>query len=445
MFEFSCIFFLSFTFIIRFSPITFKPLFFESMKAEIITIGDELLLGQVIDTNSAWLGQQLNQLGIRVHHKSAIPDDRDAIINALSQANERSDITILTGGLGPTKDDITKHTLCDFFQTPLVQNEKVLAWVTSIFTMRNLPMLESNNQQAMVPEKCTVLWNRNGTAPGMWFNENNKVFISMPGVPFEMKTIFEEEVIPLLKTTFNFPAIVHRTILTSSIGESFLAKKIAPIEDALPPHIKLAYLPSVGMVRLRFSAFGENEDQLNKELQPIIEALYELVGKHIFGEGEDNLAQVIGMLLKGKGKTLGTAESCTGGYIAHMITLNPGSSAYFKGAIISYANEVKINQLGVDPNIIANHGAVSEACVMAMAEGAKRTLQTDYAIAASGIAGPEGGSDKKPVGTVWIAIATPHQTFTKLLNLGDNRERTIQRTGLQALDNLRKILLEEAE
>jgi nicotinamide-nucleotide amidase len=415
------------------------------MKAEIITIGDELLLGQVIDTNSSWLGQQLNHLGIQVHYKSALPDAREAILDGLKQAKERSNIIIITGGLGPTKDDITKLTLCDFFQTRLVQNEEVLEWVTSIFKMRNLPMLESNNLQAMLPENCKVLWNRNGTAPGMWFFEDGKVFISMPGVPFEMKTIFEEEAIPLLKETFVFPSIIHRTILTSCIGESFLANKIAPIEDALPSHIKLAYLPSVGMVRLRFSAYGENTTQLNLELQPIIEALYESIGTYIFGEGEDKLSQVVGMLLKGKGLTLGSAESCTGGYISHMITLNAGSSAYYKGAIISYSNEIKINQLRVEPKIIETHGAVSEACVKAMAEGARLVLNTDYAIAASGIAGPDGGTKEKPVGTVWIAVSTPYQTVTKQLNLGDNRERTIQRTAIQALDTLRKILLEEIE
>ncbi len=415
------------------------------MKAEIITIGDELLLGQVIDTNSSWLGQQLNQLGIQVHYKSALPDDKEAILDGLRHAKERSNIIIITGGLGPTKDDITKNTLCDFFETRLVQNEKVLEWVTSIFKMRNLPMLESNNQQAMLPENSRVLWNRNGTAPGMWFLEDGKVFISMPGVPFEMKTIFEEEVVPLLKETFSFPSIVHRTILTSSIGESFLANKISHIEDALPSHIKLAYLPSVGMVRLRFSAYGENTEQLNLELQPIIDALYETIGTYIYGEGEDNLAQVVGMLLKGKGKTIGTAESCTGGYMAHMITLNSGSSSYFKGSIISYSNEVKINQLGVDPKIIETYGAVSEDCVKAMAEGARMVLKTDYSIAASGIAGPDGGTQEKPVGTVWIAISTPNQTVAKRLNLGDNRERTIQRTAIQALDTLRKILLEETE
>jgi nicotinamide-nucleotide amidase len=265
----------------------------------------------------------------------------------------------------------------------------------------------------------------------------------MPGVPFEMKTIFEEEAIPLLKQTFSFPSIVHRTILTCNIGESFLAKKIAAIEDALPTHIKLAYLPAVGMVRLRFSAYGDNEHELQETLIPIIQKLYEPVGEYIYGEGEDSLSQVVGMLLKGRGKTLSTAESCTGGYIAHAITLQAGSSAYFKGSIVSYANDVKINQLGVDPNVISTQGAVSEACVKAMAEGARKVLNTDYAIAASGVAGPSGGSIEKPVGTVWIAVSTPHQTICKLLNLGDNRERTIQRTAIQSLDVLRKLLLEE--
>ncbi|MFY8019702.1 MAG: competence/damage-inducible protein A [Bacteroidia bacterium] len=411
------------------------------MKAEIITIGDELLLGQVIDTNSSWLGQELNKLGIHVHHKSAISDKREAILDALSQASQRSSIVIITGGLGPTKDDITKHTLCDYFKTELVSNERVLNWVTEIFTKRNLPMIESNLLQAMVPSNCEVLWNKSGTAPGMWFYENNVVYISMPGVPFEMKTIFEEEAIPMLKKTFSFPSIVHRTLQTCSLGESFLAKKIEDIEDALPNHIKLAYLPSVGAVRLRFSAYGENTLQLHDELTPIINQVYDRIGDYIYGEGDDSLQQVIGALLNGKSKTLATAESCTGGFLSHLITSIPGSSNYYKGSIIAYDNQVKINQLQVSELILKEHGAVSEACVIKMAEQVREQMQTDYALSTSGIAGPGGGTDLKPVGTVWIGFASATKSFAKVFNMGDNRERTILRTALMAMDILRKELL----
>jgi nicotinamide-nucleotide amidase len=415
------------------------------MNSEIITIGDELLIGQVIDTNSAWIGQELSKIGVKVLQKNSIGDTREAILDALYKASKQSSIVILTGGLGPTKDDITKHTLCEFFQTQLVQNEKVLKWVTSIFTMRNLPMLESNNQQAMVPENCEVLWNKNGTAPGMWFKVKDVIYISLPGVPFEMKTIFTEEVIPKLLQQFQFPTILHRTILTCNIGESFLAKRIEKLENELPEHIKLAYLPSVGMVRLRFSAFGNNLPILENELTSIIEKLYKLIGSYIYGEGNDNLAEVLGKLLIQSKKSLATAESCSGGYIAHQITSIPGSSAYFKGAIISYDNAVKIEQLNVPANIIESYGAVSEACVSTMASNVRKLLKTDYAIATSGVAGPGGGTPEKPVGTVWIAVSSEKETKATVFNFGDNRERTIQRTAIQGLDMLRKLLLQETQ
>ena len=410
------------------------------MNAEIITIGDELLLGQVIDTNSAWLGQELNKIGLRVHYKSTVSDSREAILDALSAAKKRSQVVIITGGLGPTKDDITKFTLCEFFKTKLVLNEKVLEWVKSIFTNRNLPMLESNNQQAMLPENCEVLWNKNGTAPGMWFLENGIAFISMPGVPFEMKSIFEEEALLKLKSTFSFPEILHRTIQTCGLGESFLAKKISHIEDALPDYIKLAYLPNVGSVRLRFSAYGDNRSKLEEEIKKVIIDLYACIGEYIFGEGDDSLQLVLGNLLKKNEKTLSTAESCTGGFLSHLITSVAGSSKYYKGSIISYANEIKINELGVDPEILKTDGAVSESCVTQMAENLRRKFNTDFALATSGIAGPDGGTALKPVGTVWIALATSNKTIAKVYNLGDNRERTIQRTALIAMDLLRKEL-----
>ncbi len=411
------------------------------MNAEIITIGDELLLGQVIDTNSSWLGQELNKIGLRVHFKSAVSDSREAIRTSLLEASKRSKVVIITGGLGPTKDDITKITMCEYFNTELVLDQKVLEWVQSIFKNRNLPMLESNNQQAMVPKNCEVLWNRNGTAPGMWFYENGIAYVSMPGVPFEMKTIFEEEVVPKIISTFQLPAILHRTFQTIGIGESFLAKKIAVLEDALPSHIKLAYLPAVGAVRLRFSAFGENQAALEKELEPIVQHLYELIGDSIYAEGEKSIAQVVGELLINKQKTISTAESCTGGFLAHQITLVPGSSNYFIGSILSYANEIKTNEIGVKETTIEEFGAVSEACVIEMAHNIRTKFKTDYALATSGIAGPGGGTEQKPVGTVWIALATPNNVVAKCFQFGDNRERTIQRSALAAMEMLRKELI----
>jgi nicotinamide-nucleotide amidase len=411
------------------------------MKAEIISIGDELLLGQVIDTNSAWIGQELNKIGIHVHYKSSVSDSKYSILEALTESETRSNIVVITGGLGPTKDDITKTTLCDFFGTSLVLNEDVLKWVQSIFKNRNLPMLDSNNQQAMVPENCEVLWNRNGTAPGMWLQKNNTVYISLPGVPFEMKCIFEEEVIPKLFSTFSFPSILHRTLQTIGIGESFLAKKISTFEDKLPSHIKLAYLPSVGMVRLRLSAYGENQKLLQAELDLLVNNLYELISDYIYGEGNDTIEEVIGHLLKEKNQSVATAESCTGGYLSHMITSVPGSSEYYLGSIISYSNKIKTSELFVSDDLLKEHGAVSEACVLQMATAIKEKFGSTYGIATSGIAGPGGGSIEKPVGTVWVAISGPKGTKASVYSMGDNRGRTVHRTALVALDLLRKELL----
>jgi nicotinamide-nucleotide amidase len=413
------------------------------MNAEIITIGDELLIGQVIDTNSAWLGQQLSGLGIKLHYKSSISDSREAILNALHDAELRSDVIIITGGLGPTKDDITKVTMCEYFNTNLIQNEKVLNWVQSIFSLRKMPMLDVNNMQALVPANCEVLWNKNGTAPGMWFDVNNKIFISMPGVPFEMKTIFEEEAVSKLKSKFKLPSIFHRTLQTVSIGESFLAKKIEDIEDSLPSHIKLAYLPSVGAVRLRFSAYGDDKNTLEKEVEQFVKQVYERISNYIYGEGDASLTQTLGDLLKEKNQTVSTAESCTGGYIAHQLTSVAGSSAYFMGSIVSYANYIKTQELGISDELLKSYGAVSEECVKQMANAVRIKMNTTYGIACSGIAGPNGGSNDKPVGTVWIAIASEKETNAQVFNFGDNRERTIQRTGLMAMDLLRKIILHD--
>ncbi len=413
----------------------------QQLNAAIITIGDEILIGQITDTNSAWLGQELGNAGIRVNYRISVGDNQSHIIHALNEAAQFADIIITTGGLGPTKDDVTKHTFCEYFHTTLVENEAVKNWVTKIFRLRKLPIIESNLQQAMVPQNCKVLFNRSGTAPGMWFNHSGKVYISMPGVPFEMKTIFTEEALPLIKQSFTLPFILHRTIQTASIGESFLAKKIADWENNLPPFIQLAYLPSIGQVRLRLSGYGIKQQEVEEEMNKQIQSLYEIAGEFIFGEETDTLQQVVGKQLLDKKQSLATAESCTGGYLAHLITSVPGSSAYYNGSIISYANEVKINELGVSADILATDGAVSEGCVKQMAELVKMKLHTDYAIATSGIAGPSGGTDQKPVGTVWIAVSGPKQTIASQFNMGDSRERTIHRTALQGLFMLRQMIL----
>lgn len=413
------------------------------MNAEIITIGDEILIGQIIDTNSSWLGQILSGAGIQVVHRTSVSDQAFAIKKALDQAAVRADIIIMTGGLGPTKDDVTKSTLAEYFNSKLIMNQELLDWVTQIFQRRNLPMIESNMLQAMVPDSCEILFNKNGTAPGMWFQKNGKVYISMPGVPFEMKTIFEEQALPKLKQTFELPFIVHRTIQTCSIGESFLAKRIAHWENNLPAHIKLAYLPSVGQVRLRLSGSGNDGKSLRDEMQELIDHLYKLIGEYIFGEEDDSLPAVVGRILKQRKKTVSTAESCTGGFLAHQITSVSGSSAYYTGSIISYDNRVKTNELGVDLQILQNDGAVSQACVEQMAKHIREKYNTDYSISTSGIAGPNGGTPDKPVGTVWIAVCSANDCISQVFNMGDNRERTIQRTALQALDMLRKMLLKE--
>jgi len=413
----------------------------QQVNAAIITIGDEILIGQITDTNSAWLGQELGNAGIRVNYRISVGDRKEHIIHALNEASKFADIIITTGGLGPTKDDMTKHSFCEYFDTTLVENEEVKNWVTKIFRLRKLPIIQTNLDQALVPKNCKVLFNRSGTAPGMWFAQQGKVYISMPGVPFEMKTIFTEEALPLLKDSFTLPFILHRTILTACIGESFLANKIATWESNLPPHIQLAYLPSVGQVRLRLSGYSNEETKLAAEMNEQINLLYTLAGEYIYGEENDTLQQAVGKLLLEHKQTLCTAESCTGGYLAHLITSVPGSSAYYNGSIISYANEIKVNELGVDPQILASDGAVSEACVRQMAEAARKKLNTEYAIATSGIAGPSGGSDEKPVGTVWIAVSSAQQTIAQQFNMGDSRERTILRTALQGLFMLRSMIL----
>ena len=406
------------------------------MNCEIITIGDELLIGQVIDTNSAWMAEQLNQIGIRVEQITSISDQREHILTTLKEASLRADVIFMTGGLGPTRDDITKNTLCEYFNTHLVFNEDAFDNIKRIFKTRGFRLTELNRAQAEVPENCTMLLNINGTAPGMWFEKNGKIYISMPGVPFEMKALMTDNILPRLE--HHSPvSIMHRTILTQGVGESFLAAQIEAWETALPSSIKLAYLPQPGIVRLRLTASGTDKALLEQTLIEETNKLYALIPQYIFGEGEDTMELVVGNLLKAQNYSLATAESCTGGYIAHLITSIPGSSAYFKGSVVAYSNEIKEQILGVSPQTLEKNGAVSEETVFEMATGIIKQFKTDCAIAVSGIAGPDGGTEEKPVGTICVCVITPIATETRIFTFGDHRGRNIRRTAMAALDMLR--------
>lgn len=414
------------------------------MKAEIITIGDEILIGQIVDTNSAWISEQLNLRGIEVYQITSVHDDQEHILKALSDAESRVELVLITGGLGPTKDDITKKALCTYFGCDMVMNELVLEQVTNMLTRRNIKINQLNKNQALVPRKCTVLLNAVGTAPGMWFEKNNVIFVSMPGVPFEMEYLMKKEVLPRLQKKGKAQSIYHQTVLVHGIPESMLAELIEAWELALPPFIKLAYLPSPFMIRLRLSAYGDDLFLLKNEVYGQIEKLKTIVpSKNIFGYNQDTMAGVTGKLLVESKATVGVAESCTGGYIAHLITSNPGSSAYFKGGIVAYANEIKTSALGVNPETLAAHGAVSKEVAVEMATGAKKVLQTDYAVATTGIAGPDGGTPEKPVGTVWIAVAGKHNLVVECYNFANNRERNIIRSAQTAINMLRQLIMDE--
>ena len=411
------------------------------MKAEIITIGDELLIGQVVDTNSAWMGEVLNQIGIKINRITSISDNREEIISTLKEASQRAQLILITGGLGPTNDDITKKTLADFFGVKMRFDEKAFEDVVHLFTIRGREVSAINRMQAEVPENCITLYNKVGTAPGMWFDEKEVVFVSMPGVPYEMKYLMENEVIPRVKQRFKTPYIVHSTILTFGIGESFLAEKIAAFENALPETVKLAYLPSAGSVRLRLSGSGDNEQELNNLIRQLTNELSDLIPEYIYGYEKDELPKVVGDLLKSKGLTLATAESCSGGFMAHLITSIPGSSAYYMGSSVTYSNESKTQLLNIPSSLIEQHGAVSEAVVLAMVASVKKLFKVDCAIATTGVAGPGGGTPEKPVGTVWVGVSTPNETKAYMLKLGDNRLRTIEIAALSGLNLLRKELL----
>lgn len=407
------------------------------MVAEIITIGEELLIGQVIDTNSAWLGEQLNLIGIPIIQRTSISDKRDHILRTLADAASRADLILITGGLGPTRDDVTKQALCEYFDTSLVFNQEAFENIQRLFTARGQVPNELNRQQAFVPAACKVLPNTEGTAPGMWFTKDSRIYVSMPGVPFEMMTMFTNHVLPELKKIAGTQLILHKTVLTIGIGESVLSTLIEDWENKLPENFRLAYLPQPGMVRLRLTARGDHQETLISQINEQIDKLLSIIPDFVFGFDNDTLELVIGRLLKKQGKTIATAESCTGGYIAHLITSVPGSSEYYLGSVIAYANEVKMAQLGVDSESLRAFGAVSEQVALQMASGVKERLGSDFGIGVTGIAGPDGGTPEKPVGTTWIALATPEKTFARKFLLGENRLRNIRKAALEALNMLR--------
>lgn len=411
-------------------------------QASIITIGDELLIGQVIDTNSAWMAQQLNKAGIKVLRRIAVGDVWEEIWKALDEESKHTDIILITGGLGPTADDITKPLLNQYFNGKLVVDEGALQNVKHIFEkVLNRPMIDRNLKQAEVPDTCKVIPNKRGTAPGMWFEKDGKVFVSMPGVPFEMKGMMDDYVIPELSTHFIFPHITHRTLLTAGIGESFLAEQIKDFEGSLPTHIKLAYLPNYGMVRLRLSSVGFDRIAVEKEIQEYFETLQQLVKDNLVTNLDEPMEKVTGKLLVARNKTVCTAESCTGGFIAHLLTTIPGSSAFYNGSVVSYSNKAKEDLLHVSKALLETKGAVSEEVVIEMAKGALDALQSDYVIAVSGIMGPDGGLPDKPVGTVWIAVGNRNKIETQKLLFRFDRERNTQLTATNALNLLRKFIL----
>jgi nicotinamide-nucleotide amidase len=413
------------------------------IQASIITIGDELLIGQVIDTNSAWMAQQLNLAGIRVARRVAVGDEWDEIWNTLDEESKHADIILITGGLGPTADDITKPLLCKYFGGKLVVDKASLANVEYIFkNVLNRPMIDSNLKQAEVPDVCKVILNKRGTAPGMWFEKDGKIFVSMPGVPYEMKGMMEDEVISSLKKRFTLPHIAYRTLLTAGIGESYLSEMIKDFETALPVNIKLAYLPNYGMVRLRLSTSGPEQYIVERDVQQQFDKLQILVKEYLVTNIDEPMEAAVGKLLKNKGKTVSTAESCTGGYIAHLFTAMPGSSAFYEGSVVSYSNEVKESVLQVEPFTLKTFGAVSEEVVKQMLQGALQSIKTDYAIAVSGIMGPDGGTEDKPVGTVWIAVGNAKKIVTKKLFFRFDRTRNIQLTAVNALNMLRLFIIE---
>jgi len=407
------------------------------MRAAIITIGDEILIGQTADTNSAWIGSELSKSGFDIFRITTVHDGREDILYALCEVSGKADVVLITGGLGPTSDDITKPVLCEFFNTQLVLNEEVFKMIEEMMARRKNPMNENNRRQAFVPQSCRVLKNAKGTAPGMWFEKDGTIFISMPGVPVEMKYIMTEHVIPELNKRFTSQVIMHRNIMTYGTFEAKLAEILTGFEKELPENIKLAYLPSSGVIKLRLTGRGKDRPGLQELMSGQVASLYKIIPEYIYGENEDSLEKVAGDLLREKNQTLCSAESCTGGEIAHLITAIPGCSDYYKGSVIAYANTIKTRILNVPDYILQEHGAVSEEVVNLMANEARKLLDADYCIATSGIAGPDGGTESKPVGTLWMAVASEKGTVTENRVFGTDRITNIKRFSLAALNLLR--------
>ena len=413
------------------------------MKAQIITIGDEILIGQIVDTNAAYISRALNSVGVVVTERLSIGDDRDRIIEALDTSLSQCDMVITTGGLGPTKDDITKKTLAEYFHSELVCDKEVYAHVQKMLEERGIEFNELNQGQALVPACCTVLPNMKGTAPGMWFERDGKVVVSLPGVPFEMEALMQEEVLPRLAEHFSLKQIVHRTMITTGLAESMLAKRIEAWENALPPYIKLAYLPSPSQVRLRLSAYEVDGRKVGEEIDRLFSQLEKIIPQYVVGYQNESIYTSVHKMLLRKGLTLATAESCTGGAIAAHFTSQAGASGYFLCGVVSYSNEAKHNVLGVDMSDIERYGAVSRPVVEQMAEGARRISGADYAVATSGIAGPTGGTPDKPVGTGWMAVATPSGVRSQVKILGSAREQVIERATSTVVAMLRDAIIEQ--
>ncbi|MFD0864162.1 competence/damage-inducible protein A [Sungkyunkwania multivorans] len=413
------------------------------MKAEIITIGDEILIGQIVDTNSVFISKALNKIGIEVYQITSVQDDHEHILQAFEDAEKRVDVVLITGGLGPTKDDITKHTIASYFNDTLVQNDQVLAHIEHLFKKYiKTPISDINRQQALVPSKADALMNRFGTAPGMWLENKGTVFVSMPGVPYEMKALMANEVLPRLQEKFERPYILHKTVLTYGLGESAIAAIIEEWQDNLPSFIKLAYLPNLGRVRLRLSAKGKDKLAIEKEVDRQIQMLYPLIGDLIYGmENDDPIEAILGQQLKKKKQTLAVAESCTGGKIAEMITSIPGASAYFKGGVVTYATESKEQVLDVPSETIAKHSVVSAEVAISMAVNAQQLFKTDYAIATTGNAGPTKGDADAEVGTVFIGVATPTKVFAEEFKFGNHREKVVNKAANKAFELLQKEIL----
>jgi len=410
------------------------------MKTEIISIGDEILIGQTVNTNATWMGQELAKIGIKNNRTTTISDSESEILEALKLGESRSDLILITGGLGPTKDDITKKVLCDYFNTELELNQEVLTDIQAYFKLRNKPFLESNNLQAMLPKACTVLRNHVGTASGMWFERNGKVFVSMPGVPYEMKHLMETGVFPKVKEQFGINELAHRTVLTHGLGESFLAEIIEDWENRVRAEgLDMAYLPSPGLVKLRITSTEGNQQIVDK----YCEELYPLIPEYIFGEGIITMQETLANLLKERNATISLAESCTGGFASHLLTAIPGSSSFYEGSIICYSYDIKEKELNVPKDLLLKKGAVSEEVVEILSEEIIKKYNTNYSIAISGIAGPTGGTDDKPVGTVWISARSKNKVVSKKFSFGNNRERNISQSALASFNLLRKLILEE--